>query len=196
MIKLLDILKEIGEASKAFKTQRTEQGNSQLFTINDENFPIDNFNILISLGEKDDIIKSQPNNTEKLRFAQEQYKGNAARIDFGVIENNQWTFPVINKGYLFGIMGTVVDSIKKVIAAQKGVEYLLFIPASKIKSTTNFTANKKFKIERNPPPQADIQVSDNGSQRENLYLAYVKKQLPNAVLTKEDGWNIIQIKND
>ena len=196
MIKLLDILKEIGEASKAFTTQRTSQGQSILFTINDENFPIDNFNILISLGEKDDIIKSQPNNTEKPRFPQEKYKGNAARIDFGVIENNQWTFPVINKGYLFGIMGTVVDSIKKVIAAQKGVEYLLFIPASKIKSTTNFTANKKFKIERNPPPQADIQVSDNGSQRENLYLAYVKKQLPNAVLTKEDGWNIIQIKND
>ena len=196
MIKLLDILNEIGEASKAFTTQRTEEGQSILFTINDENFPIDNFNILISLGEKDDIIKSQPNNTEKPRFAQEQYKGNAARIDFGVIENNQWTFPVINKGYLFGIMGTVVYSINKVIAAQKGVEYLLFIPASKIKSTTNFTANKKFKIEKNPPPQADTQVSDNGSQRENLYLAYVKKQLPNAVLTKEDGWNIIQIKND
>lgn len=196
MIKLLDILNEIGEASRVFTTQRTEQGQSILFTINDENFPIDNFNILISLGEKDDIITSQPNNTEKPRFAQEQYKGNAARIDFGVIENNQWTFPVINKGYLFGIMGTVVDSIKKVIAAQKGVEYLLFIPASKIKSTTNFTANKKFKIEKNPPPQADTQGSDNGSQRENLYLAYVKKQLPNAVLTKEAGWNIIQIKND
>ena len=194
MIKLLDILNEIGEASKAFTTQRTEEGQSILFTINDENFPIDNFNILISLGEKDDIIKSQPNNTEKPRFAQEQYKGNAARIDFGVIENNQWTFPVINKGYLFGIMGTVVYSINKVIAAQKGVEYLLFIPASKIKSTTNFTDNKRFKLEKNPPPQADTQVSDNGSQRENLYLAYVKKQLPNATLTKENGWNVIQIK--
>ena len=28
MIKLLDILKEIGEASKAFTTQRNEQGQS------------------------------------------------------------------------------------------------------------------------------------------------------------------------
>ena len=196
MIKLLDILKEIGEASKAFTTQRNEQGQSIVYTINDENFPIDNFTILITTGEKNDIINSQPNNVEKPRFALSKYKGNAARIDFGVIENDQWSFPVINRGYLFGIMGTVVNSIKQVIAANPGIEYLLFIPASKIKSTTNFTANKKFKIERNPPPQADIQVSDNGSQRENLYLAYVKKQLPNAVLTKEDGWNIIQIKND
>ena len=194
MIKLLDILKEIGEASKAFTTQRNEQGQSIVYTINDENFPIDNFTILITTGEKNDIINSQPNNVEKPRFVQEKYKGNAARIDFGVIENNQWTFPVINKGYLFGIMGTVVNSIKQVIAANPGIEYLLFIPASKIKSTTNFTDNKRFKLEKNPPPQADTQVSDNGSQRENLYLAYVKKQLPNATLTKENGWNVIQIK--
>ena len=194
MIKLLDILKEIGEASKAFTTQRNEQGQSIVYTINDENFPIDNFTILITTGEKNDIINSQPNNVEKPRFALSKYKGNAARIDFGVIENDQWSFPVINKGYLFGIMGTVVNSIKQVIAANPGIEYLLFIPASKIKSTTNFTDNKRFKLEKNPPPQADTQVSDNGSQRENLYLAYVKKQLPNATLTKENGWNVIQIK--
>ena len=194
MIKLLDILKEIGEASKAFTTQRNEQGQSIVYTINDENFPIDNFTILITTGEKNDIINSQPNNVEKPRFALSKYKGNAARIDFGVIENDQWSFPVINKGYLFGIMGTVVNSIKQVIAANPGIEYLLFIPASKIKSTTNFTNNKRFKLEKNPPPQADTQVSDNGSQRENLYLAYVKKQLPNATLTKENGWNVIQIK--
>lgn len=194
MIKLLDILNEIGEASKAFTTQRNEQGQSIVYTINDENFPIDNFTILITIGEKNDIINSQPNNVEKPRFVQEKYKGNAARIGFGVIENDQWSFPVINKGYLFGIMGTVVNSIRQVIAANPGIEYLLFIPASKIKSTTNFTDNKKFKPEKNPPPQADTQVSDNGSQRENLYLAYVKKQLPNATLTKENGWNVIQIK--
>jgi hypothetical protein len=194
MIKLLDILKEIGEASKAFTTQRNEQGQSIVYTINDEKFPIDNFIILITIGEKNDIINSQPNNIEKPRFALSKYKGNAARIDFGVIENDQWSFPVINRGYLFGIMGTVVNSIKQVIAANPGIEYLLFIPASKIKSTTNFTNNKRFKLEKNPPPQADTQVSDNGSQRENLYLAYVKKQLPNATLTKENGWNVIQIK--
>ena len=194
MIKLLDILKEIGEASKAFTTQRNEQGQSIVYTINDEKFPIDNFIILITTGEKNDIINSQPNNVEKPRFVQEKYKGNAARIDFGVIENDQWSFPVINRGYLFGIMGTVVNSIKQVIVANPGIEYLLFIPASKIKSTTNFTDNKRFKLEKNPPPQADTQVSDNGSQRENLYLAYVKKQLPNATLTKENGWNVIQIK--
>ena len=194
MIKFLDILNEIGEASKAFTTQRNGQGQSIVYTINDEKFPIDNFIILITIGEKNDIINSQPNNVEKPRFVQEKYKGNAARIDFGVIENDQWSFPVINKGYLFGIMGTVVNSIRQVIAANPGIEYLLFIPASKIKSTTNFTDNKKFKPEKNPPPQADTQVSDNGSQRENLYLAYVKKQLPNATLTKENGWNVIQIK--
>jgi hypothetical protein len=194
MIKLLDILNEIGEASRAFKTQRTGQDQSYQYTINDENFPIDNFNILISIGEKDDIIKSQPNNVEKPRFQVPKYKGNAARVDFGIIENNQWLFPVINKGYLFGIMGTVVTSINQVIKAEKSIEYLLFIPASKIKSTTNLTTNKKFKIDKNTPLQADTGISDNGSQRENLYLAYIKKQLPNAVLTKEDGWNVIQIK--
>ena len=194
MIKLLDILKEIGEASKAFTTQRNEQGQSIVYTINDEKFPIDNFIILITTGEKNDIINSQPNNVEKPRFALSKYKGNAARIDFGVIENDQWSFPVINRGYLFGIMGTVVNSIKQVIAANPGIEYLLFIPASKIKSTTNFPMKIQTFNKKNPPPQADTQVSDNGSQRENLYLAYVKKQLPNATLTKENGWNVIQIK--
>jgi hypothetical protein len=194
MIKFLDILNEIGEASRAFKTQRTEQGQYILYTINDENFPIDNFNILISIGEKDDIIKSQPNNVEKPRFQLSKYKGNAARIDFGIIENNEWSFPVINKGYLFGIMGTVVNSINQVISTNKSIEYLLFIPASKIKSSTESTPNKRFKLDKNPAPQVNTQISDNGSQRENLYLAYIKKQLPNAILSKEDGWNVIQIK--
>ena len=58
MIKLVDILNEIGEASKAFTTQRNEQGQSIVYTINDENFPIDNFTILITTGEKHDIINS------------------------------------------------------------------------------------------------------------------------------------------
>lgn len=187
MIKLIEILNEIGEASKAFTTQRNEQGQYIEYTINDKNFPIDNFIILITIGEKNDIVNSQPNNVAKSRFPQNKYKGNAARIDFGVVENDQWSFPVINKGYLFGIMGTVVKSIKQVIAAKPGIEYLLFIPASKIKSTTNFSP-------KNQPPQADTQISDNGAQRENLYLAYVKKQIPNATLTKENGWNVIQIK--
>lgn len=194
MIKLLDLLKEIGEASKTFNTQKTDQGKYVWYKVDDDNFPIENFWILISIGEKEDIINNSPNNEVKPRFNLPKYKGNAARVDFGVVENNEWSFPVINKGYIFSIMGTVVKSIKDTISENPEIEYLLFIPASKIKSTDRVTPNKKFNSGNNPPPQEDTQVSDNGSQRENLYLAYMKKQLPNAVSTKEKGWNIIQIK--
>lgn len=195
MIKLIDLLKEIGEASKTFNTQKTDQGNYVWYKVNDDNFPIENFGILISIGEKENIINSSPNNEVKPRFNLSKYQGNAARVDFGIVENNEWAFPVINKGYLFSIMGTVTKSIKDTISKNPGIEYLLFIPAIKIKSTNKITSNKKFNLGKNPPPQENTQVSDNGSQRENLYLAYVKKQFPNAVLTKEKGWNVIQIKN-
>lgn len=194
MIKLLDLLKEIGEASKTFNTQKTDQGKYVWYKIDDDNFPIDNFYILMSIGEKEDIINSSPNNEIKPRFNLPKYKGNAVRVDFGVLENNEWSFPVINKGYIFNIMGAVVKSIKDTISKNPEIEYLLFIPASKIKSTNRPTLNKKFNSSNNLPPQEDTQVSDNGSQRENLYLAYMKKQLPNAVSTKEKGWNVIQIK--
>jgi hypothetical protein len=194
MIKLLDILKEIGEASKTFTTQMTERGQYIMYTIDDENFPISNFTILITMGEKDNIINSQPDNVEKPRFSLNKNKGNAARIDFGIVENNQWSFPVINKGYLFSIMGTIVNSIKSVLNKHKEIEYLLFIPAAKVKPANKVAPNKSFKPNNNLPVNQDTQMSDNGSQRENLYLAYVKKQLPNATLTKENGWNVIQLK--
>jgi hypothetical protein len=42
MIKLLEILNEIGEASRAFKTQRTEQGQYILYTINDYTAEVSN----------------------------------------------------------------------------------------------------------------------------------------------------------
>lgn len=193
MIKLVNILKEIGDASKTFNTSEVDQGQHVWFKINDSNFPIDNFWISINIGEKDDIINETPDNNVKPRFNVSKYKSNAAKVDFGIIENNQWTFPVINKGYLFGIMGTVVDSIKKVLDKNKSIKYLLFIPANKVKSNQNPKPNQRFNLNKNPPPQENTAISDNGAQRQNLYLTYVKKQLPSAKLSIENGWNVIEL---
>jgi hypothetical protein len=127
MIKLISLLKEIGEASKTFNTQKTDQGKYVWYKVDDDNFPIENFWILISIGEKEDIMNGSPNNEVKPKFNLSKYKGNAARVDFGVVENNKWSFPVINKGYIFSIMGTVVKSIKDTISKNSEIEYLLFI---------------------------------------------------------------------
>jgi hypothetical protein len=195
MIKLVDLLKEIGEASKAFNTTKIDDGKTIFFKIDDPNFPFDNFWIAVTLGDKDNIIAQTPDdNSNKSGFDLSKYRGNAAKIDFGIIENDTWTFPEINKGYLFGVMGTVVNSIKSVLAKHKEIEYLLFIPAVKMKSTNRVTPNKNFKPTNNPPVNQDTQISDNGSQRQNLYLAYVRKQLPNAGLDVENGWNVINLK--
>ena len=193
----MDILKEVGEASKTFNTQKFDQGKQVVwYKIEDENFPIQDFWISISIGEKEDIISGLPSNELRPKLNLPKYQGNAAKVDFGIVENNEWTFPVINKGYLFGIMGTVVKSIKDTLNEHPEIKYLLFIPASKIKSTNKVQQNKKFNLSKNPPPQENTQISDNGAQRENLYVAYLKKQLPDAVLTRENGWGVIQIKND
>jgi len=195
MIKLVDLLKEIGEASKTFNTTKTDDGKTIFFKIDDPNFPIDNFWIAITLADKDNIISQSPDDdANKSGFNLSKYRGNAAKVDFGIIENGAWVFPEINKGYLFGVMGTVVNSIKTVLNKHKGIEYLLFIPAAKIRSTNNLTPNKKFKSNNNPPVNQDTQISDNGAQRENLYLAYIRKQLPSAKLDKENGWNVITLK--
>jgi len=194
MIKLVDLLNEIGEASKAFNTNRSEDKQHIYFEINDPNFPFDNFWIAVTLGDKDNIINQTPSDNTKSRLDLSKYKGNAIKVDFGIISDNTWTFPEINKGYLFGIMGTVVNSIKSVLAKYKGIEYLLFTPAVKMKSTNKVTPNKNFKPTNNPPTNQDTQISDNGTQRENLYLAYIRKQLPSASLNKENGWNVITLK--
>ena len=195
MIKLLDLLNEIGEASKTFNTTKTDDGKHIWFKIDDPNFPIDNFWIVVTLADKDNIISQTPDDdVNKSGFNLSKYRGNAAKVDFGIIENGAWSFPEINKGYLFGVMGTVVNSIKTVLNKHKGIEYLLFVPAAKIRSTNNLTPNKKFKPANNPPVDQDTQISDNGTQRQNLYLAYVRKQLPNAGLGVENGWNVITLK--
>jgi hypothetical protein len=195
MIKLIDLLKEIGEASKTFNTTKIDDGKTIFFKIDDPNFPINNFWIAVTLDDKDNIINQSPDdNANKSGFNLSKYRGNAAKVDFGIIENGTWVFPEINKGYLFGIMGTVVNSIKTVLNKHKGIEYLLFVPASKIRSTNKLTPNKKFKSNNNTPVDQDTQISDNGAQRENLYLTYIKRQLPNAKTDKENGWNIINLK--
>ena len=194
MIKLLDLLNEIGEASRIFNTTKIDDGKTIFFKIDDANFPIDNFWIAATLADKDSIVNQIPDDdANKSGFSLSKYRGNAAKVDFGIFENGTWSFPEINKGYLFGVMGTVVNSIKTVLNKHKGIEYLLFVPAAKIKSTNKLNPNKKFKSANNPPVNQDTQISDNGAQRENLYLTYIRRQLPNAKISKENGWNVITL---
>jgi len=193
MIKLIDILLEIGEGSKYYNTEEIQQGKNIWFKINDPDFPIDNFWVAIQLGDKDDIVSQPTNNVTKPRFDLSK-SVNAAAVSFGVVEGNQWLFPVLNKGYLFRIMGTVSKSIKSVLDNNKNIKYLLFVPAQKIKTTNKIKPNKSFKPEDNPPVQQDTETSDNGSQRENLYLAYIKKQNSGATQSKENNWNVITLK--
>jgi hypothetical protein len=68
-----------------------------------------------------------------------------------------------NNGDIFNIMSTIVDIVKSFIDSHKNIERIIIRPTKK---------------------------SDDDKGRENLYLAYIKKQLPNKIIELIDN-NII-----
>ena len=87
-------------------------------------------------------------------------------IEFGVYEKDgeEVSYNVkTNKGEVFRVMATIVDITKNILKER-----------SKIKTLT-FTGSKD---------------DDDDNRRNNLYMAYIRKHVPNVKNITDDGWTI------
>ena len=87
-------------------------------------------------------------------------------IEFGVDEKDGGgvSYKVeTNKGEVFRVMATIVDITKKILKERKNIK------------TLTFTGSKE---------------SDDDNRRNNLYMAYIRKHIPNVKNIEDDGWTI------
>jgi hypothetical protein len=123
MIKLIDLLKEVGEGTaEPFKVTRVSDTDYEFETS-------DGTNYVIELVEQWD--------TQLL-------------VNFGVKGDDDYS-TITNKGDLFRIMATVLIEVKKYIQENPNIDEVVIIPSKS---------------------------SDTDTRRTNLYMAYIKKQLP------------------
>ena len=87
-------------------------------------------------------------------------------IEFGVDEKDGGGVDYkveTNKGELFRVMATIVEITKSILKERKNIKTLTFSGAKK-------------------------DVNDN--RRNNLYMAYIRKHIPNVKNIEDDGWTI------
>ena len=87
-------------------------------------------------------------------------------IEFGVDEKDGGgvSYKVeTNKGEVFRVMATIVDITKKILKERKNIK------------TLTFTGSKE---------------DDDDNRRNKLYMAYIRKHIPNVKNITDDGWTI------
>ena len=87
-------------------------------------------------------------------------------IEFGVDEKDGGgvSYKVeTNKGEVFRVMATIVDITKKILKERRRIK------------TLTFTGSKDY---------------GDDNRRNNLYMAYIRKHVPNVKNIKNDGWTI------
>ena len=87
-------------------------------------------------------------------------------IEFGVDEKDGGgvSYKVkTNKGEVFRVMATIVDITKSILKERKNIK------------TLTFTGSKD---------------DDDDNRRNNLYMAYIRKHIPNVKNITDDGWTI------
>ena len=164
MIKLKDILKEVGEATttpykwkKVFTKEdtvffafKTDQGTSykvalenyvyEDFKENDKEYPA----IEVSFG----IISGAEPNTAGAKYAGDM-------------------FTVSNKGEMYRVMSTIVNIIKDYIKRNDNIKAIIYEPIKK--------------------------EGEKGFKRNDLYMAFIKKQIPTAKFEDRYGSVIVEI---
>ena len=163
MIKLRDILKEVGEGTatpykwkKVFTKEdtvffafKTDQGTSYKVAL--ENYVYEDFH---------DDNKELP----------------AIEVSFGIIpgaEPNMYgdytgdMFTVSNKGEMYRVMSTIVNIIKDYIKRNDNIKAIIYEPIKK--------------------------EGEKGFKRNDLYMAFIKKQIPTAKFEDSYGSVIVKI---
>lgn len=94
------------------------------------------------------------------------------KVDFEADES----YDVTNRGEMFAVMATIVDIIKT---------------ALKDLDTGSDTANSSVLGLKYSPFQKG---GDQGQKRDQLYLAYIKKAIPNTEVLKAGGYTFVKFK--
>tara|TARA_R100001480_G_scaffold29252_10_gene39760 strand:+ start:944 stop:1459 length:516 start_codon:yes stop_codon:yes gene_type:complete len=89
------------------------------------------------------------------------------KIEFGVVDVKGLDYSVeTNKGELFRVMATIVDITKKILKKRKNIKTLTFTGAKTKKG------------------------SKDDQRRNNLYMAYIRRNIPNVKNIQDDGTEI------
>lgn len=91
----------------------------------------------------------------------------AIEVSFGIKEKGKYsTTTVTNKGEMYRVMSTIVDIIKDYLKRNNTIKAIIYAPIKK--------------------------EGDTGYKRNDLYMAFIKKQIPGA--TFEDSYGSVIVK--
>jgi hypothetical protein len=154
MIKLRDILKEVGEATTTpYKWKKASTKEDVVY-----------FTFTTDQGS---IYKVALDNYVYEDFYDNNKEYPAIEVSFGIKENGAYSpSTVTNKGEMYRVMSTIVDIIKDYLNRNKMIKAIIYQPLKK--------------------------EGEKGFKRNDLYMAYIKKQIPGA--TFEDSYGSVIVK--
>ncbi len=155
MIKLRDILKEVGEATTTpykWKKASTKE-NTVFFTFT---------------TDQDTSYKVALENYIYEDFHDDNKELPAIDVSFGIKENGAYSPSLLtNKGEMYRVMSTIVDIIKDYLNRNKMIKVIMYEPLKK--------------------------EGEKGFKRNDLYMAFIKKQIPTAKFEDSYGSVIVKI---
>jgi hypothetical protein len=148
MIKLIDILKEIGDSSaQPYKFDfYGDYGGDRIYGFDTENYPY-----TVELGNVTD--EEEPNEIGVRFYVPDEKDPDIERDNI-----------VTNKGELFKVMATITAIIKKDLKNHPEIDSITFNPAKKEGETTNISRlNLYTQYIKNAYPNATITSGDRGN---------------------------------
>jgi hypothetical protein len=148
MIKLIDILKEVGDTSNMkpyyYETVIDEESQRK-YNFETDTTPPTWYEVTIN-----EIVPTEPFSDEPIR----------ADIAFGVTDEEGHIHyrAVTNKGELYRVMATIVDIVKKDIKTRPYIKVISFEPAKKKDEGGNIRGQLYAKYIKHAIPQAHISV--------------------------------------
>ena len=155
MIKLRDILKEVGEATSVpYKWKKASTKRRTVF--------------FTFTTDQDTSYKVALENLEYKDFKENDKELPAIEVSFGIKENGAYSpTTVTNKGEVYRVMSTIVDIIKDYLNRNKMIKAIIYEPLKK--------------------------EGEKGFKRNDLYMAFIKKQIPTAKFEDSYGSVIVKI---
>ena len=151
MIRLIDILREIGDASSqpySFNFYY-DDGNMRVYGFDTENYP---YTVELQYTDLDNYDEDITNILGVRFYVQDDEDPDIERDNIAV-----------NKGELFRVMATVTAIIKKDLQAHPEIDTITFTPAKKEGETTNVSRlNLYMRYIKNAFPSATITTLDRG----------------------------------
>ena len=155
MIKLKDILKEVGEATTTpYKWKKASTKRRTVF--------------FTFTTDQDTSYKVSLENYIYEDFHDDNKEYPAIEVTFGIKENGAYSpTTVTNKGEMYRFMSTIVDIIKDYIKRNDNIKVIIYEPIKK--------------------------EGEKGFKRNDLYMAFIKKQIPTAKFEDSYGSVIVKI---